>query len=249
MEIAEKTTQLLNPGQICLDDSDQPVYKLLKELQWRFPNRFGPEKYFCLFGSLHLEKSILLLCGSLIEGSSLDEIMASYGLSIVGTTLWCQGTASKGQGVIFSLLTSAHEKSGDKSPVLQWLKNQSEESEMGRYWYIIVDLMLNPSIFVRSVREGNFSLYVSSLKQVVKWYYACDYYHYARYVTVHLYDLVNLPTTSPYLYKCFSDGYFAFQKSNRFSLMGVDQAHEPNNAVIMGMGGATSVLNQVMNLN
>ena len=28
MEIAEKTTQLLNPGQICVDESNQPVYKL-----------------------------------------------------------------------------------------------------------------------------------------------------------------------------------------------------------------------------
>ena len=32
MEIAEKT-QLMIPAQICVDESDQPVYKLLKELQ------------------------------------------------------------------------------------------------------------------------------------------------------------------------------------------------------------------------
>ena len=89
MEFVEKTAQLLNTGQICVDESYQPVYKLLKELQWRFPDRFGLEKYFCLFWSLHLEKSTLLLCGSLIEGSGLDKIMASCGLSIVGTTLWC----------------------------------------------------------------------------------------------------------------------------------------------------------------
>ena len=44
MEIVEKTTQLLNSGQICVDESDQAV---LKELQWRFPDRFGPDKYFC----------------------------------------------------------------------------------------------------------------------------------------------------------------------------------------------------------
>ena len=85
IEIFEKTTQLLNPGQICVDKSEQPVYKLSKDLQWRFPDRFGHEKHFCLFGSLHLEKSILLLCGSLIEGSGLDKIMASCGLSTVGT--------------------------------------------------------------------------------------------------------------------------------------------------------------------
>ena len=86
IEIVERTTQLLNPGQIYVHESDQPVYKLSKELQWRFPDRFGHEKYFCLFVSLHLEKSILLLCGSLIKGSGLDKIMASCGLLIVGTT-------------------------------------------------------------------------------------------------------------------------------------------------------------------
>ena len=130
MEIVEKTTQLLNPGQICAGESDPTIYKLSKEFHWRFRNRFGPEKYFCLFGSLHLEKSILLPCGSRIEGSGLDN-MASCGLSIVGTDslvsvnhikrarYWIQVAC-----VMFSLLTSAHEKSGgDKGPVLQRLKN------------------------------------------------------------------------------------------------------------------------------
>ena len=113
------------------------------------------------------------------------------------------------------------------------------------YWYIFIDLILIFLIFVRSIREGNFSMYVSSLEQVVKWYYACDHYHYARWVTVHLYNLVNSPTTSLYLYKCFSDTYFNFQKSNKkFSLMRINQAHEQNNAAIMGMGGAKSVRNK-----
>ena len=108
-----------------------------------------------------------------------------------------------------------------------------------------IELILNPLIFVMSIREGNLNLYVSSLKQVVKWYYACDHYHYARWVTFHLYDLVNLQTTLPYLCKCFSDGCFAFQKSNKtFSLMRIEQTHEQNNAVIKGMSGATSELNK-----
>ena len=125
------------------------------------------------------------------------------------------------------------------------VRNQSEESKMCHYYYIIIELMLNLLIFARSVMEGNFSLHISSLKQVVKWYYACDHYPYAHWVRVHLYDLVNLPTTSPYRYKCFSDDYFAFQKSNKkVLLMGIDQAHKQNNAVIKGMGGTTSVLNK-----
>ena len=73
MEIVEKTTTLFNSSQIFVDESDQSEYSLLKELQWGFSNGFGPEKYFWLFGSLHLEKSILLLCGLLLE-ESLDKI-------------------------------------------------------------------------------------------------------------------------------------------------------------------------------
>ena len=114
MEIVEKTTQLFNPGQIYVDKNDQPVYKLSKELQWRFRDRFGREKYFCLLGSLHLEKSILLLCGSLIEG-----------------IIHCW------DGVF----------------------GVSKPHEKGK---------VNLLIFVRSIREENFSLHVSSFKQVVK---------------------------------------------------------------------------------
>ena len=108
-----------------------------------------------------------------------------------------------------------------------------------------LDFNINLLIFVRSIRKGNFSLYVSSLKQVVKWYYTCDHDQYARGVTAFLYDLVNLPSTSFHLHKCFTDSSFAFQKSNRkFSFVGIDQAHEQNNTVIKGMGGASLLLNK-----
>ena len=56
MDIVDKTVNKLNPGQICVDESDQPVFAISKQLQWRFPEQFGPDKYFCLFGSLHIEK-------------------------------------------------------------------------------------------------------------------------------------------------------------------------------------------------
>ena len=109
----------------------------------------------------------------------------------------------------------------------------------------LVDLVLNFLISVRSVREWNFSLYVSSVKQVMKWYYDCDNYHYAHRVTVHFYYLVNLPSTSTYLYNCLSNCYFTFLKSNRkFSLEGINQVHEQNNLVKKGKGGAILVLNK-----
>ena len=110
--------------------------------------------------------------------------------------------------------------------------------------------MLNLLIFVRSIREGNFCicLYISSLKKVLKWYYACNYYNYAHWVTLHLYDLVNLPTTSRYLHKFGTNlailPFKSQKKKKKNSLMGIDQAHQQNNTVIKGMNGATLVLNK-----
>ena len=60
--------------------------------------------------------------------------------------------------------------------------------------------------------------------------------------------MLPLPQNSPQLHKPFMDGCFTFQKSIskifQFSLMGLDQIHKQNNAVMKVMGGAISILNK-----
>ena len=84
VNIISNTISTLNPGQIPVDTADQPIFSLTKELMIQFPDKFGLNKYFCLFGSLYIEKSLLIICGQVIKGSGLDEIMCICGLSIVG---------------------------------------------------------------------------------------------------------------------------------------------------------------------
>ena len=84
MNIISNKINTLNPGQIPADTADQSIFALTKELMIRFPDKFGPDKYFSLFQSLHTEKSLLIICGQVIKGSRLDEIMCTCGLSIVG---------------------------------------------------------------------------------------------------------------------------------------------------------------------
>ena len=53
-----------------------------------------------------------------------------------------------------------------------------------------------------------------------------------------------LPQNLPQLHKFFMEGYVTFQKTDhQFSLMGLDQIQEQNNAAMKGMGGATSSVN------
>ena len=84
MNIISNKINTLNPGQIPADTANQPIFALTKEFMIRFPEKFGPDKYFFLFGSLHIEKSLLIICGQVIKSGGFDEIMCTCGLFIVG---------------------------------------------------------------------------------------------------------------------------------------------------------------------
>ena len=78
-----------------------------------------------------------------------------------------------------------------------------------------------PNIHVNP--KFDYPLHVTVLRRLMKWYFTLDHYNYARWLSVHLFDLVCLPYTCP-------DGFFTFQKTrSEFSNMALDQVHEQNN--------------------
>ena len=110
---------------------------------------------------------------------------------------------------------------------------------------MILGLQIEILLYVRSLRESNFQLYVSALACFMKWFFAMDHYKYARWCSAHLFDLSNLEFTAPSLYEEFNTGNFSFQKTMRnFSSLAPDQVHEQNNEKIKGLGGAIHPLNR-----
>ena len=94
-------------------------------------------------------------------------------------------------------------------------------------------------IFIRSIREGNFQLYVQALAKIIPWFFALDHTHYARWTPVHLHDMISLEQSHPSIYAEFVKGKFVVKKSKRsFSAIAIDQAHEQNNTIVKGDGGA-----------
>ena len=109
---------------------------------------------------------------------------------------------------------------------------------------MVINLQIEILVFVRSIREGNFHLYVQSLRNLLKCFFALDHTNYARWLTIHVFDLIPLPITHPDVYQQMLKGFFSFAKTKRpFSRMALDQVHEQNNKIIKGVGGATSLLN------
>ena len=85
MKIIQRTANFLNPEQTPVDCCDAPVYALTKEIQFRLPKEFGADKYFSLFGGLHIEQHLLIIHGEVIKGSGLQEILEKNKFSILGT--------------------------------------------------------------------------------------------------------------------------------------------------------------------
>ncbi len=87
--------------------------------------------------------------------------------------------------------------------------------------------------------EGNFELYVQALAKIIPWYFALDHTHYARWTPVRLHDMISLEQSHPSIYAEFAKRNFIVKKSKRsFSAISIDQAHEQNNAIVKGDGGA-----------
>ena len=69
-----------------------------------------------------------------------------------------------------------------------------------------------------------------------------DHTNYARWVPVHIRDMMSLSKSHPEIATEFTNGKFTVHKTKRvFSSMAIDQAHEQNNAAVKSDGGAVGL--------
>ncbi len=69
-----------------------------------------------------------------------------------------------------------------------------------------------------------------------------DHYLYARWLSIHIDDLLRLKERCPSIWEEFTKGHFVTQKtSNRFSCLAHDHIHEQFNAVMKGDGGIVGI--------
>ena len=108
-----------------------------------------------------------------------------------------------------------------------------------KYWHTTFQLEMILLRFVRSIRCGEFGLYVNSLSEIAPWCFTLDHSNYARWLSVHIRDMLNLENKHPELYKNFTEGYFVIKKTNNpFAMIGLDQNHEQENHTLKENGGS-----------
>ncbi len=98
-------------------------------------------------------------------------------------------------------------------------------------------LELTLFLLIPAHHERKFELYVDVLTEFIQWCIALDCINYARWLPVHIRDLVNLIIRLPELDAAFKAGNWVVCKSQKVqSGVAIDLAHEQNNAQVKGSG-------------
>ena len=127
----------------------------------------------------------------------------------------------------------------------KWINEKAYECTMFYYCKIVFDLQVLFLQFVRSDRERNFNLYV--VKFVKKIHFSWNHCNNVRQLSIHIDDLLKLKCTCLYVCKKFCNQYFSISKiGNPLFSIALGQAHEQNNAVVKGVGGAVGLHSQDM---
>ena len=85
-------------------------------------------------------------------------------------------------------------------------------------------------------------LYIDAMTNTVPWFFALGHVHCARWVPIHLRDMVALEHTHSNVHGEFMKGKFTVKKiTHSFSAMAIDQAHKQNKASVKGDGGAVGL--------
>ena len=112
------------------------------------------------------------------------------------------------------------------------------------FWNSYLELVEILLLFIRATREGNWSLHLSSVRDMIPWYFAYDRVNYARYMPVYWMEMMNLDRSHPEILHSLQNGTFAVQQQtdHMFSKTACDQVIEQTcNRDSKTKGGLTGI--------
>lgn len=256
MAVIRDAVQHLNPGQTPVITCDQPLFALAKQIQWKWPEVYGEDKMVVLFGGLHIKMAALKTLGDWLQGSGWVQALVQAEIATSGTAdsflraAHVARTRRAHQVTAAALYILQHraydlyclnEGKEDLREFDYWC-HQREDIPQFLYWTTVLELEKLVLVYVRSLRQASFTMYIDALTELVAWFHALDHTNYARWISIHLKDMAELPTKHPEVAREFRAGNFTVQKTGKvFSSIPIDQAHEQNNACIKGDGGAVGL--------
>ena len=85
MDIIRNAVDHINNGQVSVITFDQPLYTIAKQIQWKWPEIYGEEKFVIMLGGLHFEKAALSNVGDWLKGSGWTSALVQADVTTPGT--------------------------------------------------------------------------------------------------------------------------------------------------------------------
>ena len=155
-----------------------------------------------MFGGLHIEMAALKTLGDWLKGSSWVQAnvttpgIADYFLQaahvartirahqVTVTTLYIL----KNHAYDHYCLTSI-EGEQEILEFKQWCNQRAQVCPHFQYWATVMELELCVLVYVCSLRQASFTMYLDALTELTPWFFALDHTNYARWIPVHLRDM------------------------------------------------------------
>lgn len=234
---------------------DQPLFEAAKEIQWNWSDHYGEKKFVVMLGGLHIEMAFLKVIGGWLEGSGRTTTLADANVATPGTAESFIKAASVTRSrrahqvtdsSLFILLQKAYikykEGVANEDDVMffeSWCARQVSATPQFQYWHTVLQLELLLLVLLKSLRAADFHLCVDGLSKMLPCFFAMNDGNYARWLPVHLRDMLLLDQMVPHVASEFKKGQFTMNKSlKRFSSIAIDQAHAQNTAMVKGEEGA-----------
>ena len=216
--VVKSAVEHLNPGQTLVLTFDQPLYAMAKQVQWKWPEDYGEDKFVIMFGGLHIEMAALKTIGDWLKGSGWVQALVQAEITTAGTAdsfLRASHVARTRRAhqitaaALYILKHRAYDRyrltcTSDGQDVLgfkHWCDWREQVCPQFQYWAIVMELELCIMVYVRSLRQGSFTMYLDALTELVPWFCALDHTNYARWIPVHLRDMAELSTKHPQIAK------------------------------------------------
>ena len=259
MCVIKSAVQHVNLLQTPVIALDQPLFALAKQIQWTLPE-FSEAQFVIMLGGLHIEMASFKMLGKWLSGSGWAEVMCNAGVATQGVaesflsashvtrTRRAHQVTAASLDILMSKAYSEYQAKSRENlqenllSKEEWKDAMSKKSPQFHYWSSVLNLELICLRLVRALREGNFTLYIDALRQILPWMFVMDHPNYAKWLSVHYRDMCLLQSTHPSVYEYFSNGCFVVHKTTKlFSSIALDHCHEQVNAVVKGEGGAVGL--------
>ena len=103
-----------------------------------------------------------------------------------------------------------------------WCQKRLKESPQFHFWHLVLSMKLTIPSLVIAFREAKLALYCQALCASIPFFFATNDVNYARWLHVHLKDMLSLEHKHPDVFQEFQYGKFVvFKSSCIFSAMAI----------------------------